>query len=239
MTEKLSDERLLQVEENYKRLSEKIEAARLKAGRSDEVRFMGVTKTVAPELINHSVELGIRLLGENRVQEFLDKQESYDKRAEVHFIGALQSNKVKYIIDKVSMIHSVDSIKLAQEIDKRAKAHSLTMDILVEINIGGEETKSGISPDKLKAFIEEATELNGIRIRGLMTIPPVNIDGSSERYFAKMQEMFEELKAKTAGDSRFLVDTLSMGMSGDFETAIKYGSNIVRIGSLLYGYRKY
>ena len=239
MTEKLSDERLLQVEESYKRISEKIEAARLKAGRSDEIRFMGVTKTVAPELINHSVELGIRLLGENRVQEFLDKHESYDKRAEVHFIGALQSNKVKYIIDKVSMIHSVDSIKLAQEIDKRAKAHGLTMDILVEINIGGEETKSGISPEGLKAFIKEAAELSGIRIRGLMTIPPVNVDGSSERYFAKMQEMFESLKAKTAGNSRFLVDTLSMGMSGDFETAIKYGSNIVRIGSLLYGYRKY
>lgn len=239
MTEKLSDERLAEVSENYKRISEKIETARLKAGRKDEVRFMGVTKTVAPELINRSVELGIRLLGENRVQEFLDKHESYDKRAEVHFIGALQSNKVKYIIDKVSMIHSVDSIKLASEIDKRARAHSLTMDVLVEINIGGEETKSGISPEGLNAFLEEASELRGIRIRGLMTIPPVNIDGSSERYFAKMQEMFEELKAKTAGDSRFLVDTLSMGMSGDYETAIKYGSNIVRIGSLLYGYRKY
>lgn len=239
MTEKLSDERLSELDESYKRISERIENARLKAGRTDEVKFMGVTKTVAPELINRSVELGIRLLGENRVQEFLDKHESYDKRAEVHFIGALQSNKVKYIIDKVSMIHSVDSIKLASEIDKRAKAHGLTMDILVEINIGGEETKSGISPEGLKAFIDEAKELGGIRIRGLMTIPPVNIDGSSERYFAKMQEMFESLKSETGGDSRFLVDTLSMGMSGDYETAIKYGSNIVRIGSLLYGYRKY
>ncbi len=239
MTEKLSDERFEEVSENYKRISERIETARLKAGRKDEVRFMGVTKTVAPELINRSVELGIRLLGENRVQEFLDKHESYDKRAQVHFIGALQSNKVKYIIDKVSMIHSVDSIKLASEIDKRARAHGLVMDILVEINIGGEETKSGISPEELNAFIEEAYGLRGIRIRGLMTIPPVNTGGSSERYFAKMQEMFGELKSKAEGDSRFLVDTLSMGMSGDFETAIKYGSNIVRIGSLLYGYRKY
>ena len=239
MTEKLSDERFAEIEENYKRISERIETACLKAGRKDEVRFMGVTKTVAPEFINRSVELGIRLLGENRVQEFLDKHESYDKRAEVHFIGALQSNKVKYIIDKVSMIHSVDSIKLASEIDKRALAHGLVMDILVEINIGGEETKSGISPEELKAFMEEVSELRGIRIRGLMTIPPVNTDGSSERYFAKMQEMFESLKSKTEGHSRFLVDTLSMGMSGDFETAIKYGSNIVRIGSLLYGYRKY
>lgn len=239
MTEKLSDEHLSGLDESYKRISERIENARLKAGRTDEVKLMGVTKTVAPELINRSVELGIRLLGENRVQEFLDKHESYDKRAEVHFIGALQSNKVKYIIDKVSMIHSVDSIKLASEIDKRAKAHGLTMDILVEINIGGEETKSGIPPEGLKAFIDEAKELGGIRIRGLMTIPPVNIEGSSERYFAKMQEMFEGLKSETGGDSRFLVDTLSMGMSGDYETAIKYGSNIVRIGSLLYGYRKY
>ncbi len=239
MTEKLSDERFTAVSESYKRISERVEAAKVKAGRTDEVRLMGVTKTVSPELINHSINLGIRLLGENRVQEFMDKRESYDKSAEVHFIGGLQTNKVKYIIDKVSMIHSVDSIRLASEISKRASGCGRIMDILVEINIGGEESKSGISPEELDGFISEAAELEGIRIRGLMTIPPVDINGSSERYFARMQELFSGIKSKTAGDSRFQLDTLSMGMSGDFETAIKYGSNIVRIGSLLYGYRKY
>lgn len=239
MTERLSDERFAEVSESYKRISERVETARLKAGRTDEIRIMGVTKTVSPELINHSVGLGVKLLGENRVQEFMDKRDSYDKSAEVHFIGRLQTNKVKYIIDKVSMIHSVDSIRLASEISKRAEGCGRIMDILVEINIGGEESKSGISPEQLESFIGETAELGGIRIRGLMTIPPVDIDGSSERYFAEMQELFSGIKAKTSGDSRFLFDTLSMGMSGDFETAIKYGSNIVRIGSLLYGYRKY
>ena len=239
MTERLSDERFAEVSESYKRISERVAAAKERAGRTDEIRIMGVTKTVSPELINHSVGLGVKLLGENRVQEFMDKRESYDKSAEVHFIGGLQTNKVKYIIDKVNMIHSVDSIRLASEISKRAEGCGRIMDILVEINIGGEGSKSGISPEELESFIDEASGLTGIRIRGLMTIPPVDINGSSERYFAEMQELFSGMRAKTQGDSRFLFDTLSMGMSGDFETAIKYGSNIVRIGSLLYGYRKY
>lgn len=239
MTERLSDERFAEVSESYKRISERVATAKARAGRTDEIRIMGVTKTVSPELINHSVGLGVKLLGENRVQEFMDKRDSYDKSAEVHFIGGLQTNKVKYIIDKVSMIHSVDSIRLASEIGKRAVGCGRIMDILVEINIGGEESKSGISPAELDSFIYETAELGGVRIRGLMTIPPVDINGSSERYFAEMQELFSGMKAKASGDSRFLFDTLSMGMSGDFETAIKYGSNIVRIGSLLYGYRKY
>lgn len=243
MTERLSDsipqERFDAVAENCKRLSERIEAARQKAGRTDAVHFMGVTKTVAPELINHSVGCGIKLLGENRVQEFLDKRGSYDKSAEVHFIGGLQSNKVKYIIDKVSMIHSADSGKLIAEIDRRAKNAGIVMDILIEINIGGEESKSGIKPEELDELANEAAELGGVRVRGLMTIPPVDVNGSSERYFEQMQRLYSDLKGKTSGKTGFMVDTLSMGMSGDFETAIMYGSNIVRIGSLLYGYRKY
>lgn len=238
MTEKLSDNRLSAVTESYRRLSEKIEEAKLKAGRADNVRFMAVTKTVPPEIVNHAVSLGIDLLGENRVQEYLDKRESYSP-CEVHFIGGLQTNKVKYIIDKVNMIHSVDSIKLAQEISRRATSADRTMDILLEVNIGGEESKSGIAPEMLFELAEQAGELPGLRIRGLMTIPPVDNNGSSEHFFERMQRLYGDLGEKFAQNNKFLIDTLSMGMSGDFETAIKYGSTIVRIGSLLFGYRKY
>ena len=239
MTEKLSAERLSFVADNYRRLSERIENARIKAGLTDTVNFMAVTKTVPAEIVNHSVSLGIKLLGENRVQEFLDKYDKYEGDYDVHFIGGLQSNKVKYIIDKVSMIHSVDSMKLASEINKRALAVGKKMDILLEINIGGEESKNGIEPGMLDEFALEAGELPGLRIRGLMTIPPVDMNGSSERYFEKMERLYNDLKDKTKSNESFLLDTLSMGMSGDFEKAINYGSTIVRIGSLLFGYRQY
>lgn len=239
MTEKSSAERLSLVADNYRSLSDRIENAKIKADRTDTVSFMAVTKTVPAEIVNHSVSLGIKLLGENRVQEFLDKYEQYSGDYDVHFIGGLQTNKVKYIIDKVSMIHSVDSIKLASEINKRASALGRKMDILLEINIGGEESKNGIMPEQLSELAEEAGEMGSLRVRGLMTIPPVDINGSSERYFEKMQRLYSDLKDKTAGKENFLVDTLSMGMSGDFEKAINYGSTIVRIGSLLFGYRQY
>lgn len=238
MTEKLSDNKLSAVTESYRRLSEEIEEAKIKAGRTDKVRFMAVTKTVPPEIVNHAISLGIDLLGENRVQEYLDKRESYSP-CEVHFIGGLQTNKVKYIIDKVNMIHSVDSIRLAEEVSRRAVSAGLTMDILLEVNIGGEESKSGIAPDELFELAAQAGELPGLRIRGLMTIPPVDHNGSSERYFERMQRLFGDIGDKFAGNDKFLTDTLSMGMSGDFAAAIKYGSTIVRIGSLLFGYRKY
>jgi len=240
MTEKsLTNEALSTVTDNYRRLSERIENAKVKAGRTDDVHFMAVTKTVPPEIVNHSVSLGIKLLGENRVQEFLDKYESYNGDYDVHFIGGLQTNKVKYIIDKVSMIHSVDSVKLAAEIDKRAAAAGRIMDVLLEVNIGGELSKNGIPADDVLSLAAEAEQFGNIRVRGLMTIPPVDVNGSSERYFEKMQRLYADLKSQSAGKGNFLVDTLSMGMSGDFEKAIVYGSTIVRIGSLLFGYRKY
>ena len=156
------------IKESYARICENIEKAKTAAGRTDDVRLMAVTKTVDPERINYAVGLGIDLLGENRVQEFLDKRESYSP-AEVHFIGGLQTNKVKYIIDKVSMIHSVDSVHLAEEISRRAGQHGLDMDILAEINIGGEETKGGITPESAAEFCAQIGELPHIRLRGLMT----------------------------------------------------------------------
>lgn len=226
------------IKESYTQVCDNINKVLSATGRSDKVQLMAVTKTVDPERINYAIDLGIDLLGENRVQEFLDKRDSY-KKAEVHFIGGLQTNKVKYIIDKVSMIHSVDNARLAQEISRRAGQHGLVMDILVEVNIGEEQTKGGISPESVRGFCAEVLELPNIRLRGLMTIPP---PGCSEKIFAMMQELFQNIKAEppqNSNEKNMLFDTLSMGMSGDYEAAVKYGATIIRIGSGLFGYRKY
>lgn len=223
------------IRENYKRISENINEAAIKAGRTDKPRFMAVTKTVSPERINYAISLGIDLLGENRVQEYLEKRDAYAP-AEVHFIGALQTNKVKYIIDKVSMIHSVNSVHLAEEINRRAASHGLTMDILAEINIGGEETKSGISREDADVLLRGLSGLSNVRLRGLMAIPPPDC---GEKPFADMRELFEQTRETLSDENRGAFDTLSMGMSGDYETAIKFGATIVRIGSALFGQRKY
>lgn len=223
------------IEESYRSICADIKQAMADAGRTDAVRLMAVTKTVDADRINFAVELGIDLLGENRVQEFLDKRDSY-KPAEVHFIGGLQTNKVKYIIDKVTMIHSVDSMRLAEEINRRAGQHDKVMDILAEVNIGEEETKGGISPADVRAFCEEVAKLPNVRLRGLMTIPP---PGAPEELYAKMQQLFSEVRDAADKENAAHFDTLSMGMSGDYATAIRYGSTIIRIGSGLFGYRKY
>ena len=238
MKERSSD-KFSVVEDNIRHITENIENAKLKAGRTDTVRLMGVTKTVDPEIVSFSVSKGVKLLGENRVQEFLNKRDRYEGGPEVHFIGGLQTNKVKYIIDKVSMIHSADSEHLIAEINKRAAGAGLTMDILIEVNIGREESKSGIDPDALDELAYKTAEMPNVRLRGLMAIPPVDVNGSSEKYFEAMRRLYSDLKDKTKDDGRFLIDTLSMGMSGDYESAIIHGSTIVRIGSVLYGYRNY
>lgn len=223
------------IRENFLKICENIENASVKANRADKPRVMAVTKTVSPERINYAVELGIDLLGENRVQEYMDKRGSYSP-AEVHFIGSLQTNKVKYIIDKVSMIHSVDNLRLAEEINRRAEQHGLVMDILTEVNIGEEETKSGVLLKEAAEFCERIAEMKNIRLRGLMAIPP---PGCPESMFASMQELFESLRSGLGKKENVKIDVLSMGMSGDYQTAVKYGSTIVRIGSALFGYRKY
>lgn len=234
MEKLLYDEDFEDIRENFLRICNNIEDAKAKANRTDSVRLMAVTKTVPVERVNYAVSLGIDLLGENRVQEFLEKREGYSP-AEVHFIGGLQTNKVKYIVDKVSMIHSVDSFHLAEEISKRAAAAGRVMDILTEINIGDEQTKGGITAESAIDFCRKVAELNGVRLRGLMTIPP---PGCDERVFAEMQELFESVRLlKEIDKSQF--DVLSMGMSGDYQKAIKYGATIVRIGSGLFGQRKY
>lgn len=223
------------IEENLKEIRFNIAEAVSKYRKLDDnVRLMAVTKTVPFEYVNHAVSLGIDLLGENKVQEYQSKKDNYDKSAEVQFIGHLQTNKVKYIINSVSMIQSVDSLKLACEINRLAAANNLTMDVLCEVNIGGENSKSGIAPDNLSELLENISKLENIRVRGLMTIPPPT---GSDVFLAKMQELFIAEKEKKK--KRISMDILSMGMTHDYVQAVKYGSTLVRIGTGLFGTRVY
>jgi pyridoxal phosphate enzyme (YggS family) len=223
------------VTENLREIRQRVAEAETRYGREPgSVRIMAVTKTVPPEKVNAAVAEGITLLGENRVQEYLSKKDQYDSSAEVHIIGHLQTNKVKYIINDVAMIQSVDSVKLAHEIDRLAEKNGRVMDVLLEVNIGGEDSKSGVSESGLMELAGEVSKLKNLRIRGLMAIPPI---GAEEALYAQMQELFEGLKAAELPNAQ--PDILSMGMSGDYETAIKYGSNLIRIGTGLFGARDY
>lgn len=224
----------LDISENLKRIRFDIENAKAKYRKQDDViRLMAVTKTVPYQRVNLAVGEGITLLGENRVQEYLEKRDFYDKSAEVHFIGHLQSNKVKYIIDSVTMIHSVDSARLAAEIDRQAAKAGVVMNVLLEVNIGGEDTKSGVPPEGLRELVYETGNFKNIRVKGLMTIPPPE---ESEESFYKMNGLFSDLKSERFENAD--MEILSMGMSADYVLAVKYGSNIVRIGSGIFGARK-
>ena len=223
-----------EISENIKRIRYNVEEAKAKYRKSDEtVRIMAVTKTVPYERVNAAVNEGITLLGENRVQEYLEKKDFYDKKAEINFIGHLQSNKIKYIIDSVTMIHSVDSVRLASEIDKYAARSGRCMDVLIEVNIGEEESKSGVLPDRLDELLGGVSELKNIRVKGLMSIPPI---GKSEESFERLRRIFDDLKSAHYENTE--MDILSAGMSADYVSAVKYGSNIVRIGSGIFGSRK-
>lgn len=190
-----------------------------------DVQIMAVTKTVPYEIVNQAIDEGICLLGENRVQELLEKYPYYKKDGiKIHFIGHLQTNKVKYIIDKVDMIESVDSVDLAVKIDRYATLHSKVMPILLQVNISNESSKYGFSIDEIDDVIARISELNNIVIQGFMCIgsPTNNVNE-----FKKMQTLFVKNK----------YEFLSMGMSNDYMVAVKYNANIVRLGSVLFGKR--
>ena len=228
----MNNDTFAHIDENLRVIRERCAEAKAKYRSPDDViRIMAVTKTVAPEAVNHAVELGIDLLGENRVQEYLSKADFYDKSAEVQFIGHLQTNKVKYIINTVSMIQSVDSLRLGQEISRLAVKNGRVMDILCEVNIGGEDSKSGIAPAELRDLMEGLSELEGVRIRGLMTIPPPS---DSDIFLGRMKELYDSISSEYKG-----LDTLSMGMTHDYAEAVRYGSTLVRIGTGLFGARDY
>lgn len=232
MTENQFTENFSYIEDNLKEIQENIETAKQKAGRTDEVKIMAVTKTVPYEAVNYAIKCGIDLIGENRVQEYLSKADYYTKNIETHFIGHLQTNKIKYIADKVDLVQSVDSIKLASELNKAAKKAGRVLPILIEINCE-EESKSGVAFDEAANLIYDAAKFENLCINGLMTIPPIE---NSEKFFAKMQALYIDIKSKKLDniDMKYL----SMGMSGDYMTAIQYGANIVRIGTRLFGARK-
>ncbi len=222
------------VVENYREICYNIQNAKIRYGRESEtVDIMAVTKTVSPEIVNAAIDCGVTLLGENRVQEYISKKDFY-KPCDVHFIGHLQTNKVKYIIGDVKMIQSVDSIKLAGEISRLALKNGRVMDILIEVNIGGELSKSGIDRQSVLPVISEISNLPGVRVRGLMAIPPIN---SGDEIYIALRDLFENIKIKDIPGVS--MDILSVGMSGDYEKAVKYGSNLVRIGTKLFGARKY
>lgn len=229
------------VRENYLEVLNKKNQAALRAGRNPEdITLMAVTKLHTVDEINEAIDAGATDIGENKVQELLSKYEDV-KPVRWHLIGHLQTNKVKQIIDKVVMIHSVDSLRLAEEINKRAGNAGLVMDILIEINVGEEETKTGIQAEELMDLAKKITDTcENVRLRGVMCIPPYGEDPEvSRKYFRETRELFEKLQQLGLPEDRALIDTLSMGMSGDYETAVEEGSTIVRVGSAIFGKRNY
>ena len=213
----------------------KIEAA--KKTPEQDVLLIAVTKTHPPEMINEAIGAGITDIGENKVQEILEK---YDKVLPVrwHMIGHLQTNKVKYIIDKVCLIHSVDSVKLMDEIERQAVKHGITMEILIEVNIAGEETKFGVSLDGVDELLAHAGGLSNVRVIGLMTVLPKNATNISRRlHFNDILNKFVDISLNKYDNVN--MKYLSMGMSGDYEEAVSCGSNMVRVGSAIFGERYY
>ena len=205
-------------------------------GRAPEI--IAVSKTVAAAQVNHAKDAGITHLGENRVQEILEKLPHLDASFQIDLIGQLQNNKVKYIIDKVAMIQSLDRESLAQEIDRRAQQHGIQMPVLIQVNIGSEPQKGGIAVEELFSFARKAARLSGLDIQGLMAVMPFLQDDDALRpYFVQMRRLFEELRNEAIDGTH--IQELSMGMSGDYAKAIQYGATLVRIGSALFGARVY
>lgn len=236
MTEKLFRD----VEYNYKTIEERISEAAVKAGKTRaDITFLAATKTVDAEVINYAISLGLKYIGENKVQELLSKYDKYDlDNASLQFIGHLQSNKVRQIVGKVDLIQSVDSVKLAKEISKQSLKNNVNTDILVEVNIGGEESKSGIEPERLYELLDEIKNFDNISVKGLMCIPPI-CDSQQKilKFFSKMNNIFIDISGKKIDN--ISMDILSMGMSADYYEAILSGANMVRVGSSLFGARNY
>ncbi|MBQ7761399.1 MAG: tRNA (adenosine(37)-N6)-dimethylallyltransferase MiaA [Clostridia bacterium] len=222
------DTRKQQIKENYESVLSKIKALD-KEGR---VTLLSATKMQSAEDINYLISLGCGCIGENRVNELLEKYGQYDKSAELHFIGTLQKNKVKYIIDKVSLIHSVDSLSLLEEINKRAEKIGRVVNVLIEVNSGREESKGGILPEDVSDFCENAKKYKNVCVRGLMTMAPkCQTREEYLYYFGIVKQLFDKLFDKNA--------ILSMGMSDSYEYAIEAGATLVRVGSKIFGERKY
>ena len=240
MEKSLTEERFLLLEDNLKRVREEIAETAIKNGRNPEdIKLMAVTKTVCPELINHAIDCGVDLIGENKVQEvLLKKDELHLENCKLHLIGHLQSNKVKKIVGIADMIQSVDSFELASQISRRSEENGIVTDILLEVNIGEDDCKFGYSAQETEEALMKIAPLNGVRVRGMMTVAPNFKDSAkNQSVFANMHKLFIDIGAKKIDN--IYMDILSMGMSGDFKEAIAEGSTLVRVGSAIFGDRKY
>ncbi|MGB4569851.1 MAG: YggS family pyridoxal phosphate-dependent enzyme [Tepidanaerobacteraceae bacterium] len=226
------------LKQNIQQIKKRIEAAAERSGRNPEdIYLIAVTKNFSAELIQEAVDNGIVFLGENRVQEAKSKVDLVKGNIEWHLIGHLQRNKVKTAIDIFTMIQSLDSWRLAEEIQKRAQQADKVIDVLVQVNIGSEETKYGIDPDDTEVFIEKVATLPNLKVRGLMAIAPFKENPEDVRaYFRHLREIFQSIKEKSI--ENVSMEYLSMGISNDFEVAIEEGANMVRIGTGIFGTRK-
>ena len=230
----------MSIAENLALVQANIARAAEKAGRDPgDILLIGATKMNGADRVREAIEAGLPACGENRVQELLEKNEQGAYAgAHLHFIGSLQKNKVKYLVGLAELIHSVDSVELMKEIDKQAAKRGLVQDILLEVNTGGEESKSGFAPEKLPEMLAAAAQFPALRVRGLMTIPPIcQSPEENLPYFQLLRQLFIDNGEKKYDNVR--MDFMSMGMSGDYEAAIACGANMVRIGTAIFGHRVY
>ena len=228
----------MSVAENLKTIRERVDAACERAGRRpEEVALIAVSKTKPLSMLQEAYEAGARDFGENKVQEILEKYPEMPEDARFHMIGHLQTNKVKQVVGKVALIQSIGSPELLAEVDKQAEKLGIVQDILLEVNIGGEAAKSGFAPQEVENAAAQAKEMDHVRVRGLMTIPPA--DATREEnvvYFQKVQALYVDINRKMYDNG---LEYLSMGMSGDFADAIRAGANMVRVGTAIFGARDY
>ena len=225
--------------ENYRAIEEKVEKACLRAGRKrEDVTLIAVSKTKLVSMIHELLPLGVRDFGENKVQELTEKEELLPKDIRWHMIGHLQRNKVKYVVGKACMIHSVDSLRLAEEISKEALKKQISVPILVEVNVAGEESKFGVSVQEAPFLVEQICRLPGIEVKGLMTIAPYVEDPEENRIvFRNLRKLSVDIGGKNFDN--VTMDILSMGMTGDYEVAIEEGATHVRVGTGIFGERNY
>lgn len=227
------------LKDQLQEVEKRIQAACNRAGRKrEEVTLIAVSKTKPVETLQEAYDLGVRIFGENKVQELTAKYEALPKDIHWHMIGHLQTNKVKYIIDKAELIHSVDSLKLAETIEKEAAKHDLIADILVEVNVAEEKSKFGMKMEEVIPFVEKVSAFPHVRVRGLMTIAPFVEDPEENRsIFADLHKLYIDIKKKNHDNDT--VSVLSMGMTNDYEVAIEEGATMVRVGTGIFGARNY
>ena len=230
----------MELEQKLKELKGRIAAAALAAGRKpEEITLCAATKVQTDDTIRAAIAAGLEVCGENRVQELCAHLEAdaYAGAKEVHFIGHLQTNKVNKVVGRVELIQSVDSLRLLEAINRQAQKLGIVQDILLQVNVGGEDSKGGVAPEELDELARQAAELPHVRLRGLMAIPPLALEpGDNTHYFVQMKQLFVDMREKMSHNKNDIT-CLSMGMSRDFEDAIAQGATLVRVGTALFGPR--